>query len=143
MSIHTRSFGTTSKGEQATLFSITNQNGVVLELTDYGAIWVGTKIPTPNGMTDVILGLDSAGDYEPSKGHLGGVIGRNANRIGKGANVADNSAGNDLLGRNIVVDSQLVQHTEQIVAFDLGDGLFNFLLIGEHGNDHILFVNIG
>lgn len=89
MSIHTRSFGTTSKGERATLFSITNQNGVVLELTDYGAIWVSTKIPTKNGVTDVILGLDSAGDYEPSKGHLGGVIGRNANRISNAAFTLD------------------------------------------------------
>lgn len=60
-------------------------------MTDYGAIWVGTKIPTPNGMTDVILGLDSAGEYEPSKGHLGGVIGRNANRISNAAFTLDDT----------------------------------------------------
>lgn len=81
MSIQAKSFGITSKNEKATLYSITNKNGFVLELTDYGAIWVGSKMPTKSGLIDVVLGLDSAGDYEPSKGHLGGVIGRNANRI--------------------------------------------------------------
>jgi len=81
MAIQTRSFGTTSKGEHATLFTIMNRNGYILEVTDYGAIWVGTKVPGEKAMTDVVLGLDSAGDYEFSKGHLGGVIGRNANRI--------------------------------------------------------------
>ncbi len=81
MSIKTSPFGTTSKGESATLFSISNTSGFTLELTDYGAIWVGAKMPTEEGAKDVILGLDSAGDYEPSTGHLGGVIGRNANRM--------------------------------------------------------------
>lgn len=89
MAIQTHSFGTTSKGEKATLFTIMNRNGYVLEVTDYGAIWVGTKVPGVNGMADVVLGLDSAGDYEFSKGHLGGVIGRNANRISNAAFTLD------------------------------------------------------
>ena len=38
--------------------------------TDYGTIRVGAKMPGTDGVTDVVLGLDSAGEYEFSKGHL-------------------------------------------------------------------------
>ena len=46
MAITSKSFGATSKGEEATLFTITNENGFILEVTDFGATWVSAKIPT-------------------------------------------------------------------------------------------------
>ena len=35
MTISSTSFGTTSKGEKATLYTLTNENGFILELTDF------------------------------------------------------------------------------------------------------------
>ena len=38
MSITQESFGTTKNGEKVTLYRITNKNGMIAEVIDYGAI---------------------------------------------------------------------------------------------------------
>lgn len=75
-------FGTTSKGE-AKLYSIKNQNGCEIAVTDFGAALVKVIVPDKNGeKKDVVLGYDSAKFYEEGNTHFGATVGRVANRIG-------------------------------------------------------------
>lgn len=80
-------FGTTARGEEATLFLLKNDNGMAIELTDYGATLLALYVPTRYGNSvDVVLGYDDVQDYERARGtFFGATVGRNANRIGGAA----------------------------------------------------------
>ena len=80
----TRSFGNNGKGEAATLYTFENKNGVVMEVTDFGATLYALLVPDAEGnLCDVVLGYDDPAGYEgPSGTNFGATIGRNANRIG-------------------------------------------------------------
>lgn len=82
-----RSFGKNTKGEAATLYTFENKNGMVMEVSDFGATLVSLMVPDKNGNpTDVVLGYDDPIGYEgPSGTFFGATVGRNANRIGKAA----------------------------------------------------------
>lgn len=83
MEITQKSFGKTSKGEEATLFTITNSNGMKVSLTNYGANVVSIIVPDKNGnYTDVALGFENIAGYEENGPGFGSFIGRHANRIG-------------------------------------------------------------
>lgn len=84
MSISTKSFGKTSKGEEVTLYTLTNKNGMKAEFIDYGAILVNLFTPDKDGkFDDVVLGYDNIKSYEEeNKPGFGSFIGRHANRIG-------------------------------------------------------------
>ncbi|MDY3920343.1 MAG: aldose epimerase family protein [Candidatus Limivivens sp.] len=77
-------FGKTGKGEEASLITLTNKNGMRVSVTDLGATLVAACVPDGKGvLTDVILGYREAKDYETYGGFFGAVIGRSGNRIGK------------------------------------------------------------
>lgn len=76
------SFGKTKDGREASLVTMKNENGMTVSVTDYGATLVSIRVPEGDKTTDVVLGYDSAADYEKNDGFLGAVIGRNGNRIG-------------------------------------------------------------
>lgn len=79
-----RAFGVNSRGEAATLYTFENKNGMVMEVTDFGATLFSLYIPTRDGKLDVVLGYDDPAGYEgPSGTFFGATVGRNANRIGK------------------------------------------------------------
>lgn len=80
-----RSFGATG-GREASLYTLKNARGTRLSLTDYGASVVSLLYQG----TDVVLGWESAVDYEKNAGaFLGATVGRNANRIAKAAFTLD------------------------------------------------------
>lgn len=81
-----RSFGKNSKGEAATLYTFENKNGVVMEVTDFGATLYALLVPDKEGnLCDVVLGYDDPAGYEgPAGTFFGATVGRHANRIGKG-----------------------------------------------------------
>ena len=85
MSISVSSFGNTKDGKEISLYTITNENGAVLKLSDMGAVWVSIIVPDKDGkMDDVILGLESGEEYEQRNYvAMGAIVGRNANRIDK------------------------------------------------------------
>ena len=81
----TRSFGINHRGEQATMYTFENKNGMVMEVTDFGATLYSLLVPTENGPLDVVLGYDDPVGYEgPAGTFFGATVGRNANRICKG-----------------------------------------------------------
>ena len=75
----TRSFG------DATLYTFENKNGMIMEVSDFGATLYSLIVPDIDGNPcDVVLGYDSPEGYMgPSGTGFGATIGRNGNRIGK------------------------------------------------------------
>ena len=80
-----RSFGTGKNGEAATLYTFENKNGMVMEVSDFGATLYSLIVPDKeNNPCDVVLGYDNPDGYMgPSGTGVGATIGRNGNRIGK------------------------------------------------------------
>ena len=82
MSVTTRSFGRTGRGEEATLYRIENAHGLAAEITDFGANLVSLLVPDRNGhVDDIVLGFDDVSGYTFNPSFFGSTIGRSANRI--------------------------------------------------------------
>jgi aldose 1-epimerase len=80
-------FGTLPNGGTADVFTLTNEAGATAVVTSLGATWLKMIVPDKNGKkADVLLGNGSVEQILTHAGHLGEVVGRNANRIG-GASV--------------------------------------------------------
>jgi aldose 1-epimerase len=83
-------FGTLPSGQQADLFTLTNGNGMVVKITNYGGIVTHWMTPDKNGaMADVALGFDSLSAYVNGNPFFGALVGRYGNRIGKGSFTLD------------------------------------------------------
>jgi aldose 1-epimerase len=83
--IKKESFGKTKEGQAATLYTLTNTNGVETRITDYGGIVVSLKVPDRSGkMDDIVLGFDNLDGYLKGHPFFGAIVGRYGNRIGKG-----------------------------------------------------------
>lgn len=90
MAVTTKNFGVTKDGKQATLFSLTNSNGMVAEITNYGANIVNLLVPDKDGkVADVVLGYDTLEDYFVNSCFFGSTIGPSANRIANASFVVD------------------------------------------------------
>lgn len=107
-SITSRPFGE-FEGRPVSLFTLTNQHGMVAEISDYGGVVVSLKTPDRDGkFADVVLGFEDFAAYEKDKGSYGAITGRYANRIAKGKlsidgrdfQLATNNGPNHLHGGN-------------------------------------------
>lgn len=79
-------FGVLENGAQADKYTLTNENGASAAFTNLGGIWLEMKVPDKNGnIDDVLLGYDTAEKCLTQSGHMGEIVGRNANRIGGAA----------------------------------------------------------
>lgn len=69
-------------GKEVKLYTLTNKNGLVLKVTNYGGIITELHTPDKAGkMADIVLGYDKVDDYVKATPYFGAVIGRVANRI--------------------------------------------------------------
>ena len=85
MNIEKKSFGRIEDGTEALLYTLTNNNGVSMSVTNYGGIITELKVPDKNGsISDIVLGYDKVEDYVKETPYLGATIGRYGNRIAKG-----------------------------------------------------------
>lgn len=76
-------FGTMKDGKAVYRYTLTNENGVSASFTDLGGTWLTMVVPDRDGkMADVVLGYDTVETILGGTGHIGEVVGRNANRIG-------------------------------------------------------------
>ncbi len=83
--VPSRSFGRLADGRESRLFTLDNGRGLVAEVTDFGGIIVRLLVPDRAGRAaDVVLGVDSAGEFEAKAAGFNSVIGRYANRIAGG-----------------------------------------------------------
>jgi aldose 1-epimerase len=78
-------FGKTKKGAAVELYTLTNKNGVVVKITNYGGIVTELHVPDKNGKSgDVVLGFKDLNDYLAGHPYFGAIIGRYGNRIAAG-----------------------------------------------------------
>ena len=76
-------FETTIQGKQTELYTLTNSNGMRVDLTNFGAKIVAVFVPDKNGeLDDVVQGFKSVKAYQKGQKQYGAVIGPYANRIG-------------------------------------------------------------
>ncbi len=110
------SFGTTKEGQQVELYTLTNKNGLVVKITNFGGIITETHVPDRDGkLADVTLGFDNFAGYEKGHPFFGALVGRYGNRIAKGKFTLDgkeytlavNNGQNHLHGGNKGFDKQL------------------------------------
>jgi aldose 1-epimerase len=84
--VNESNFKTLHNGKQTGLYTLKNKNGLVAQITNYGAIIVSINVPDRNGkVDDIVQGYDTISEYINGNGpYMGAVCGRVANRIGKG-----------------------------------------------------------
>ncbi|MBP7731272.1 MAG: galactose mutarotase [Bacteroidales bacterium] len=106
--IDEESFKTVYSDKPVVLHTLKNKNGLITQITNYGAIIVSLFVPDHNGkMEDIVQGYDTAMEYiKGNSPYMGAVCGRCANRIaggkfkldGKEYSLAKNSGPNHLHG---------------------------------------------
>lgn len=70
------------KNQPIHLYTVTNKNGMRLEMTNYGAKITSLFVPDKNGkLEDVVLGFDTLAEYVAPNQSFGATIGRYTNRI--------------------------------------------------------------
>jgi aldose 1-epimerase len=77
------------------LYTLKNESGMTVRVTNYGAIITSIIVPDRNGkQADVALGYDRVEDYinAVDKPYFGAVVGRYGNRIAKGEFTLDGEA---------------------------------------------------
>lgn len=71
-------------GKQVNLYTLKNDSGMVVKITNFGARIVSMLVPDKNGKyDDITLGFSSIDGYLNDDMYLGCVVGGYANRIGK------------------------------------------------------------
>lgn len=93
MRITQSNYGQLTDGEQVSLYTLQNKQGLMVKITDYGGIVTEVHAPDRNGrLTDIVLGKDALEDYLDGHPHFGAITGRVAGRIGAGRFQIDGQA---------------------------------------------------
>lgn len=76
-------FGVDQRGTPVDAYTLVNANGATIRVLSLGGIIQSLCVPDRNGsMGDVVLGFDTAAEYQTGGMYLGALIGRYGNRIG-------------------------------------------------------------
>ncbi|NIJ53398.1 aldose epimerase family protein [Dyadobacter arcticus] len=119
--ISREAFGELPDGQKADLYTLTNANGMTVNITNYGGIITKLTAPDKNGeWADVVLGFDSLPPYLAGHPFFGALVGRYGNRIAKGKfklndkeyTLAINNGPNALHGGTKGFDKQIWKATE-------------------------------
>lgn len=82
MNIQVDRFGVLPDGRQALLYTMENNNGMRVQISNLGGIVVSLEAPDKQGnVADVALGHPDFESYLMNKEYFGALVGRNANRI--------------------------------------------------------------
>ena len=83
MKCEKRPFGKVDEKDVA-LYTLTNEAGMMMSVTDYGGIVTSFFVPDRTGkMDDIVLGYNTVDAYVKKNPYFGAIIGRYGNRIGK------------------------------------------------------------
>jgi aldose 1-epimerase len=147
--IREESFKGVHNGKPTGLFTLRNKNGLVAQITNYGAIIVSIFVPDRKGnFTDIVQGYDNIADYINGNGpYMGAICGRCANRIARGKftllgkeyTLAVNNGPNHLHG-GIKGFNKVVWHV--VNASESGIKLEYFSIDGEEGYPGNLRVSV-
>lgn len=76
-------FGEMPDGSPVSLYTLTNANGLVAKITNYGGIVTELHVPDRHGeLGDILLGYDKLEDYIAVTPYFNAIIGRYGNRLG-------------------------------------------------------------
>ncbi len=82
MTVEKKSLGKNAAGKEWLAYTLKNEKGMEVTLTNLGAIIMKLVVPAKDGTSkDVVLGYDEVEKYEVNPSFFGAVIGPNANRI--------------------------------------------------------------
>ena len=85
MKLERSRFGNLPDGRQVNLYTLTNDNGIEVAITNYGGILTSIMAPDRYGeLADVVLGFDDLDGYLADHPYFGAIVGRYANRIARG-----------------------------------------------------------
>ncbi|GGY86101.1 aldose 1-epimerase [Cellvibrio zantedeschiae] len=85
LSVSRNAFGQSPTGVSADLFTLTNANGLVVKITNFGGIITEIHAPDKHGQfADINLGFDHIEPYYKEAPYFGALIGRFGNRIARG-----------------------------------------------------------
>lgn len=88
--IDKEAFGKLPDGREAYLYTLRNENGMIVKITDYGATIQSIIVPgKDNKFADVVFGYDSVQGYINGTQFYGATIGRYANRVARGTFTLD------------------------------------------------------
>lgn len=144
-------FGTLPDGQPVDLFTLRNQNGMEVKITNYGGIITHINVPDRNGkMADVTLGFDSLHPYLENRPYFGAIVGRCGNRIangrftidGQGYQLATNNAPSHLHGGLKGFDKYLWQPASKVGNGNATLCLERISLDGEEGYPGELHVQV-
>jgi aldose 1-epimerase len=128
-------YGKMPDGTAVSLYTLTNDKGMRVKLTNYGAITVSVEVPDKAGkVTDVTLGYNTLDGWLKSTSYFGATVGRYANRIAKGKftldgkeyTLATNNGENALHG-GIKGFDKVVWTAEPVKAADSAGVKFTYL----------------
>lgn len=130
MNISKQPFGKMPDGSAVNLYTLTNDNGMEVKITNYGGTIVSLVVPDQHGhLDDIVLGFDTLEEYLEKSPFFGCVAGRYANRIGQAKFIlngveyalAKNDGDNHLHGGTVGFDKKVWAAEE--VSGDDGVGL--------------------
>lgn len=137
MSVAKKNFGKNKKGQDVTLYSIENKNGMTAQVMDFGAILVNLLVPDKNGkIDDIVLGYDKIEDYYTNGSFFGATVGPSANRIADAKFVIDGVTYNIAVNdgpNNLHSDMELGYH-KQMYDATVSDNSVTFSLKDTDGN---------
>lgn len=116
MNLQQQPYGSTGGGSYADLFTLTNNKGVSVSLTNYGGIVTSIQTPDREGKSgEIALGFDKLEEYVARNPFFGCLVGRFGNRIGGGQftlkgktySLAQNNGQNHLHGGRVGFDKVL------------------------------------
>lgn len=79
-------FGMSPEGDSVKLYTLKNEKGIVVRITNYGGIVTEIHTPDREGkMANIVLGFDNLEQYLGEHPYFGALIGRYGNRIAGGS----------------------------------------------------------
>ena len=130
------------EGEKIFQFTLTNENGMMVKIINYGGIITHLYIPDEQGtLTDIVLGYDSLQQYLDETPYFGAIVGRYGNRIaggkfeldGKTYNLVTNDGQNHLHGGEKGFD-KVVWNARDFIHPDSAGVILSYLSVdGEEG----------
>ena len=135
-------FGRSPAGAAASLFTLTNSNGMLVKITNFGGIITEIHVPDRNGkLADVNLGFDKIEPYYKDSPYFGALIGRFGNRLaggkftldGKVYQLATNNGPNHLHGGLVGFDKVLWDASTLETAQSVGIKLHYLSVDGDQG----------
>ncbi len=141
MTIQRSDFGKTSDGQSVELFKLTNSQGHVVKLTNYGAIITSVEVPDRDGnLANVNLNFPSLDGYLERHPYFGATVGRFCNRIaagkftldGKTYSLVQNNGPNHLHGGTVGFDKLVWQAEEFQVEGAVG---IRFTVVSPDGQE--------